>query len=74
MKHKQDKILLIYFLDVMGYDHTDISIVKVEERADISKNGPKKVDYIIYPAKKDEEPTILIEAKYHKVGKSLKII
>ncbi|QFI15032.1 type I restriction endonuclease (plasmid) [Borrelia sp. CA_690] len=54
------------FLDAMGYDHTDISIVKVEDKADIPKlNGLKKVDYIIYPTRKDKEPTILIEAKYH---------
>ncbi len=65
------------FLDAMGYDHTDLSIVKVEDKADIPKlNGLKKVDYIIYPTKKDEEPTILIEAKYHnskeKLGNYLK--
>ncbi|WP_418457433.1 type I restriction endonuclease [Borreliella andersonii] len=53
------------FLDAMGYDHTDISIVKVEDKADIPNNGLKKVDYIIYPTKKEEEPIILIEAKYH---------
>ncbi|WP_418905900.1 type I restriction endonuclease [Borreliella carolinensis] len=56
----------------MGYDHTDISIVKVEYKADIPKlNGLKKVDYIIYPTRKDEEPTILIEAKYHNSKEKL---
>ncbi|WP_418909662.1 type I restriction endonuclease (plasmid) [Borreliella lanei] len=60
------------FLDAMGYDHTDISIVKVEDKADIPKlNGLKKVDYIIYPTKRDEEPTILIEAKYHNSREKL---
>lgn len=59
------------FLDAMGYDHTDISIVKVEEKADILKDGLKRVDYVIYPTKKDEEPTILIEAKYHNSREKL---
>ncbi|WP_330529123.1 type I restriction endonuclease [Borreliella valaisiana] len=60
------------FLDAMGYDHTDPSIVKVEYKADIPKfNGPKKADYIVYPTKKEEEPTILIEAKYHNSREKL---
>ncbi|WP_418885532.1 type I restriction endonuclease [Borreliella tanukii] len=60
------------FLDAMGYDHTDLSIVKVEYKADIPKlNGLKKADYIIYPTKKEEEPTILIEAKYHNSREKL---
>ncbi|OJH14664.1 hypothetical protein ER70_07350, partial (plasmid) [Borreliella bissettiae] len=52
------------FLNAMGYDHTDLSIVKVEATADFLDRKGMKVDYILYS--KDRESTILIEAKHHK--------
>ncbi|WNZ73063.1 hypothetical protein [Borreliella garinii] len=48
----------------MGYDHTDLSIVKVEATADFLDRKGMKVDYILYS--KDRESTILMEAKHHK--------
>lgn len=52
------------FLNAMGYDHTDLSIVKVEATADFLDRKGMKVDYILYS--KDRESTILMEAKHHK--------
>ncbi|KEO61961.1 type I restriction endonuclease [Borreliella garinii] len=52
------------FLNAMGYDHTDLSIVKVEATADFLDRKGMKVDYILYS--KDREFTILMEAKHHK--------
>ncbi|WOY07562.1 type I restriction endonuclease [Borreliella carolinensis] len=52
------------FLNAMGYDHTDLSIVKVEATADFLDRKGMKVDYILYS--KDRKSTILIEAKHHK--------
>ncbi|MGF7101845.1 type I restriction endonuclease [Borreliella kurtenbachii] len=52
------------FLNAMGYDHTDLSIVKVEATADFLDRKGMKVDYILYS--KDRESSILIEAKHHK--------
>ncbi len=52
------------FLNAMGYDHTDLSIVKVEATADFLDRKGMKVDYILYA--KDRESTILMEAKHHK--------
>ncbi len=52
------------FLNAMGYDHTDLSSVKVEATADFLDRKGMKVDYILYS--KDRESTILMEAKHHK--------